>query len=218
MTGEATGAAKQLTKQGLHRREHLLDVATQALIEVGNAKSSMRDIAERAEVRLGHLQYYFPTRGDLIRAVLERTMDRSLRRVAEVTAPAGDVADPFGVSPEQLVTVLLSEQSDPLLVRLYVEIWAIAAKDEAVAAVTRAFYQRYVGLVVDFIERCQPDLSERRRWGRARVFVGLLEGISVLGSEIADTGSCADDEELAEIAVQILKGRPRDGCSAHSQE
>ncbi len=206
----ASGTEKQLTKQGMRRRESLLDAAEHVLIEVGNTQSSLRDIADRAGVRLGHLQHYFPTRADLVHAVLSRSLDRSLRRLAEVTGQAGgnekSGSDPGAASPEQLVAILLAEQDTPYLTRLYVEIWAIAARDEAVAAVTRGFYERYVGLISEFIARCQPTLPAQRRWGRARAFVGLFEGNALMRSEIAGAYSSAADEELTAAAVQVLNG------------
>lgn len=204
----SSGAAKQLTRQGRLRRESLLDAAEHMLVEVGDAESSLRDIANRAGVRLGHLQHYFPTRGELIHAMLKRVLDRSLRRLAgAATQGRGEdepAADVMTVSPEQLVAVLLAEQDDPFLTRLYVEIWAIAARDESVAEVAREFYQRYVGLVSEFISRRRPDLPAQRCWGRARAFVGLLEGNAVMRSEITGTDSPAADDELTAIAIRVL--------------
>lgn len=113
----------------------------------------MRAVAATAQTRLGHVQYCFPSRTELIAALLRRTLDRSLDRLAPLFVDAAAHIPP---DTEGLVRQLLAEHDDPRLVRVYAELWALAGRDEAVAAVTRAFYGAPRGL--------RPGgLEERRR-------------------------------------------------------
>ncbi|KUL53977.1 TetR family transcriptional regulator [Streptomyces sp. NRRL F-4489] len=213
MSEEKGGGKPQLTRQGSLRRTSLLDAAETVLIAKGNADASLRAIAGEAGVRVGHLQHYFPTRADLIKAVLERALDRSLERLAETTGLQMDSADPSVIEvpeggradPAEVVAVVLAEQEDPQLVRLYVEVWALAARDDEIAEVVRAFYRKYVAHVEAFVQQGRPEWSAEFCRARAETFVALVEGAALMRSGIAGSRSGAMDTQLAQQAVQLLR-------------
>lgn len=186
----------KLTRRGGVRRTSLLDAAETVLVARGNADASLRAIADEAGVRVGHLQHYFPARADLVKAVLERALDRSLERLAAATGPRTD--------PAEVVAAVLAEQEDPRLVRLYVEVWALAARDDDVAAVVRAFYRTYTGHVAAFLRQVRPDRTAAFCRARAETFVALIEGAALMRSGITGTRSEATDAQLAEQAVGLL--------------
>lgn len=69
--------------------ERLVTVATEAFLEHG-ANASLDDIAKRAEVGPGTLYRHFPTRQDLLDAVVDQWM----RSVLDEAQPLLDAADP----------------------------------------------------------------------------------------------------------------------------
>ncbi|MEV6560530.1 TetR/AcrR family transcriptional regulator [Nocardia sp. NPDC051756] len=189
------------TGKGAQRRAELLDAAEHILSESGHGELTMRAVATAAGVRLGHLQYYFPGRADLVAAVLERTLQRSRERLTPVFA---SVAQPD--SAEELVRTLLAEQDDPQLVRVYTELWALAGHDDAVAAVLRKFYGTYRSHVADVVRAGNPDLPEAVRDARAAVFTILIEGAALFRSGIAGERTAATDDALVATAVALLRG------------
>ncbi|RVW10493.1 TetR/AcrR family transcriptional regulator [Prescottella agglutinans] len=191
------------SSKGAQRQADLLDAAERVLATRGNANAALRDFAAEAGVRIGHLQHYFPTRADLIRAVLDRTLQRSLGRLSAVSGQ--DIAVTREAT-ERMLDVLLSEQDDPACVRLFREIWAIAGGDEETAAVVRAFYRAYVGHVAQRIACVRPDVTETRRIALAEAVVSLLEGSSVVRSDIGLRRSKAGDLELVRTAVTLIHG------------
>ncbi|MEV5436009.1 TetR/AcrR family transcriptional regulator [Streptomyces sp. NPDC052682] len=208
---KAADGKPQLTQQGTIRRTSLLDAAETVLVAKGHASASLRAIADEAGVRIGHLQHYFPARADLIKAVLERALDRSLERLADVTGLRVDPDDPSAIRPPRgradaadVVAVVLAEQDDPRLVRLYVEVWALAAKDDAIAHVVREFYEKYVAHVAAFIQLNQPERPAASCRARAETFVALIEGAALLRSGIAGTRSAQTDAHLADEAARLL--------------
>ncbi|MFI1968407.1 TetR family transcriptional regulator [Streptomyces cinnamoneus] len=207
MTAKPTGPGRgpAATGKGTERRVLLLDVAERILTESGHGALTMRAVATAAEVRLGHLQHYFPTRADLVAAVLRRCLDASLERLAPLLTGSG----PGGrTAPDVLVRRLLAEQDDPLVVRLYAEVWALAARDEAVATVVRDFYDGYRSHVADYVGSRQPGLPEDVRRVRADVFVMLVEGAALFRSGIAGHRRESTDTELVTRAVALLEGPP----------
>ncbi|MFF7792953.1 TetR family transcriptional regulator [Streptomyces sp. NPDC007991] len=208
---KTTGGKPQLTRQGSLRRTSLLDAAETVLVAKGNASASLRTIADAAGIRIGHLQHYFPTRADLIKAVLERALDRSLERLAEATGLRVSPDDPSDIQLPQgradtadVVAVVLAEQDDPRLVRLYVEVWALAARDDDTAQVVREFYRKYVTHVAALVRLNRPEWTADFCRARAETFVALVEGAALLRSGIAGTRSAATDADLARQAVRLL--------------
>ncbi|MGE2846699.1 TetR family transcriptional regulator [Rhodococcus sp. 2.95] len=163
--------------KGAARAAALLDAAEQVLTTQGNANSAMRDFAAAAGVRVGHLQHYYPTRADLIRAVMSRALTRSLDRLAVV--PDTDQSLSREES-EHFIGVLLGEQDDQATVRLYVEVWAIAAADQEVAVVLRDFYAQYIAHVERAVACAQPELDAAELGATAQTIVSLLEGSAIL--------------------------------------
>ncbi|MFE0377703.1 TetR/AcrR family transcriptional regulator [Streptomyces inhibens] len=205
------GKGSTLTRQGSIRRTSLLDAAEVVLVAKG-ADASLRAIAGEAGVRVGHLQHYFPTRADLIKAVLERALDRSLERLAETTGLRMVRDDPSAIgtpegpaNPDEVVAVVLAEQEDPQLVRLYVEVWALAARDDEIATVVREFYRKYVAHVEAFVQQGRPDWPGEFCRARAETFVALVEGAALMRSGIAGSRSAAMDAQLALFAVRLLR-------------
>ncbi len=119
------------TAKGSARRAALLDAAEATLVGGGHAALSLRAVAEAAGVRLGHLQYYFPTRDSLLEAVLDRLLSSSLDRLTASVPGLGSGRQWSSQPPERLIDLLLAEQNDPDLVRVFAELWALAARDEA---------------------------------------------------------------------------------------
>ncbi|MEU7135984.1 TetR/AcrR family transcriptional regulator [Streptomyces sp. NPDC046261] len=191
------------TGKGARKRAELLDTAEEILLASGHAELSLRAVATAAGVRLGHLQYYFPTRADLVSAVLGRALDRSLERLRPLLAGRDTAAGP---EPEPVVRALLAEHDDVHLVRLFAELWALAARDEAVAAAVRRFYGDYQDQVAAFLRTRNPGLTDAFCQGRARVFVMLMEGAALFRSGIAADRTETADTQLVAVATALLHG------------
>ncbi|GGS25072.1 TetR family transcriptional regulator [Streptomyces nojiriensis] len=194
-------AATGPTAKGRQRRTALLDAAEHVLTGAGGSELTLRAVAEEAGVRLGHLQYYFPTRAALLSALLDRILASSLERVTALT-----VAPAHGSGREALLDAILSDHDDPRLVRLFTEVWALAAHDEEAASAVRAFYGQYVTHVAAFVRDQAPGLSAAEAQHRAEVFVMLMEGAALFRSGVTGRRTAATDARLREAALTLLGG------------
>ncbi|MER5779553.1 TetR/AcrR family transcriptional regulator [Streptomyces sp. NPDC002039] len=192
------------TPKGRQRRTALLDAAERVLTSSGGSELTLRAVAEEAGVRLGHLQYYFPTRAALLSALLERVLSSSLERVTALTV---DTAHRSGY--EAVLDSLLSDHDDPRLVRLFTEVWALAAHDEEAAAAVRAFYDQYVAHVAAFLRDQAPGLTVAEAHHRAEVFVMLMEGSALFRSGITGRRTAGTDARLRETVLALLEGDVR---------
>lgn len=165
--------------KGRERQETILDAATAILIDEGYARLSTRKIAARAGIRPGNLQYYYRSKQDVVRAVLERYLDRAFETVEARVADAG------GTPADRLQSALdgiLADQESAASCRFFWELWALAARDAAVAEAMRAFYERYWRRLVALLVALNPSLGRPRAERRAALLIAMLEGLTLFRS------------------------------------
>jgi AcrR family transcriptional regulator len=176
VNGHRTGTA--VHRKGRDRVQSILDAAAAILIADGHAGLSARKVAARAGVRLGHLQYYFPTKQAVVRALLERYLERAAQSIAERIAAAA----PPETRLDAVLDVLLGDQRDPERSRFFWELWALAARDAAVANAMQAFYRGCWRTVVTGLLEVEPALGRPRAERRAALLIAMLEGLSLFRS------------------------------------
>lgn len=155
--------------KGRQRREQILDAAAATLTESGYADFSLRKVAERADIRLSNLQYYFPTLVELLSALFTRELDRARERFE-----ASDSQD-----LDTLLAMLLDEQTDTGSCRLFWELWALSARNRDIAKIMGEFYERYSAAVETLIARASPESLPARRRRRAILITAMIEGLSL---------------------------------------
>jgi AcrR family transcriptional regulator len=180
-----TGASKRhrpgtaVLPKGRERIEKILDAATGILIDEGYAQLSTRKIAARAGIRPGHLQYYYPTKQDVVRGLLERYLERATtafdERLSTSTAPAASRL-------EAALDGILRDQGDGESARFFWELWALAARDPAVAEAMQLFYRSYWKTLVRALLATEPALGRPRAERRAALLIAMLEGLSLFRS------------------------------------
>jgi AcrR family transcriptional regulator len=189
-----------VSAKGANRVDAILDAATRVLVTDGAGALALRRVAADVGIALGNIQYYFPTQEALIRALLDRVMLRASEGLRARVAEHGE-----GLGP--LLDALLEEHLDRDACRLFYELWALAARDKAVARALRGFYAEYVEAVGDALRSHDPAVSEVDALTRARLFVAGLEGLSLFRSGTVARGDATFDEAarrwlLATIGVE----------------
>ena len=169
-------AGTAVRDKGRRRDAAILDAATGLLVDEGYAQLSTRKIAARAGMHPGNLQYYYRTKADVVRALLERYLDDSLRAIEARIAAAGRTP---AARLRATVDGILDDQDSAGACRMFWEIWALAARDPAVARAARAFYGRYRDGLAAALLAVAPRLGPARAARRAALLVALFEGLTV---------------------------------------
>jgi AcrR family transcriptional regulator len=111
-------------------RRRLIEAALDSFGERGWHGVTVAVIAERAGVSRGAAQHHFPTREDLVAAAVDLLGEA---QIDELRAQAADL--PSGSSRiERVVEMVLNLYTGPLF-RAALQLWAVAATDEALRAV-----------------------------------------------------------------------------------
>jgi len=157
------------------RREQILAGARMCVLRKGFHAATTAEISAMAKVSVANLYQYFPTKDDLVRALIDAdlTSDLELLRIIEA---AGSFREGLGMA-----TRLVAEGGDvEQESRLRLEILAEASRNPAVAAVVKAADNRLVGALGELISRYQGrgELSDQfAPTIAARMLISLYDGL-----------------------------------------
>lgn len=111
VSGKRGGTVRRLP--AAERRDQLLDVAADILVEGGMRALTMERLAERAGVSKGLGYAYFQDAEETALALWDREVGEVYRRIEEATAGAGSLDDLFGLAVSAYLDVL--DERGPIL-------------------------------------------------------------------------------------------------------
>lgn len=145
-------------------REQVLATTLEMIAEEGLSKVTMAALAARLGTSGGHLLYYFGTRNGLLLETLrwsehEYAMERAPILEKAATRSRGEAPDVAAVVAFAEVYLAVDER-DPRW-QLWLELWARAPYDEALAAAQRAIDDEWHTDLVRLLADALPDLPHR---------------------------------------------------------
>ncbi len=178
-----------------NQREHILDVALQLMSERGSSAMSMRQLAAACEVQVAAIYHYFPSKGELLRSVVEER--RYSARLVELPVDL-QMSDPIEDRLRAVFDIFWQGALDeePVLRLLLGE----GLRNEPVALPTgAALLEVFHSGVVGFLECCVPELAERDTLAHlivAQIFSGFIR-------HIFQPDAPVDDIAAAQLAVVL---------------
>ena len=171
------------------RRERVIEAATELAATGGYDAVQMRDVAERADVALGTLYRYFPSKDHLLIATLGEWAEQLHQRLRQ--------KPPRGASPAERVTDVLQRASralerEPQLTAALVA--ALSSADPVVAEEKQAVYDVLHAMITLAVD--DADVDDRDGVVRVLGHVWFACLVSWAGG-MAETGRMADDLTLA---------------------
>ena len=148
------GESGRLAASQARRMRRIVDAAARLAEEGGFDAVRLRDVAEAAEVALGTLYKYFPSKEDVLLVALHEETDR-LESVMAARPPRG-------ASPLERLTHLFARATRGLVERpglARAGLRAVAASSEGVALKVAAFHLRMTRLIVAALRGEPPELG-----------------------------------------------------------
>ncbi|WP_329222957.1 TetR/AcrR family transcriptional regulator [Streptomyces sp. NBC_01485] len=190
-------------RKSAERREQILQAAYEAIDEHGE-RASLQDIADRVGVTQPALTYYFPTRDDLLLAVLER-------RDVLGKATAGGAARSENMV-ESMAASARHTTGHPGLAKLYVTLSAAATDPESPAH--SYFRDRYRTIAAEVTQ----DFEEQQRTGGiradepaehlARTLLAVLDGLQIQWMHDPTVDIAAIAETFTRMLVPVADPGP----------
>jgi AcrR family transcriptional regulator len=188
--------ARRTSTQALDTRsvtERILDGAETVLRRHGFAGFSTRRVADEAAIAVGNLTYHFPTKPELVRALIGRLTARYLNRLQEMLGTAGrDV--------ESLVRWLL-EEAVTESAWLFRELWAMALHDRAICDAVDDLYDELMAKVTATLAAAYPEANPQGVRDLVQFIALMSEGSAILyGTRRTRATS---HERMIDLAVRL---------------
>lgn len=195
------------------RRQQFVAAARTALATHGVAKTSVRVVATEAGVALATMQYIFPSKQELLRAVIEDVVDEVAQVLAESAATEHGLEHAIRQGLHTFWDRLVRGGRELQLLQYELTIYALRTPGHA--DVARLQYQRYAAVVADWCRRAAEQAGETAAvpFDRlARMIVAGVDGLILqYVSDPDDAGAHERLEALAEMVVGLA------GCAASEQ-
>lgn len=182
------------------KQAEILQCALVLLRETGDAGLTMRKLAERANMRLSNVQYYFPSKDDVLRAMVTVYFQECTQSVAELTATKGGATlrDRMG----HLIELGLSHgEGISDMCKIFREIWAISSRNPAVRACLMDYYREFADTLIAYLDI--QKVSEKQIDALVGLLVPYFEGYSVTAPALVLPVSDVQ-EMLTDMAMKIV--------------
>ena len=201
------------TSRGDVRCSAVIDVARRVLVKDGLDRFVLREIATRAGMKLGNLQYYFATRSDLLEAVIRAEFDRdvaAVRGVAQDTVDASKPDDELATLSEALLGTWLTDGGATVFATLSL----LSYHDDRFRRLNHEIYEAFYRELGDVIRRLDASIGETEVRARARLITAVIDGVAV--QTHAAAGNESTRTELLGRADALLMSIASGACGTTS--
>lgn len=185
------------------RAAAILHAATSLAREQGLSALTLRSVADRAGVASGLIAHYHPSMDDLVARVYTDLVTDEIRDIEALLDPEPDASGRF----RRLLATLLDGTREDLTV-VWVEGWALARRNAALATAVRTQMARWQQLLVDVVEQGRvegvfvTDQPAEVAWQ----LMGMIDGLNAQ-SLARDTDPARATAQMARAAEALLGAR-----------
>lgn len=171
----AGAPTENLRAQGVRTRNAIVRVARKLLLEEGSLEFSLRAVAQRAGVSISNLQYYFPNRLAVVRAVMAPIMDAYLD---DLQRSLGNSASPREAI-DALLGKVLSDARDPESVALWWHFVSMVATDDECARLFDEWYDTLTRGLAQLIRAVNPKCKPAESLQNASLLLAMADGLAL---------------------------------------
>jgi AcrR family transcriptional regulator len=156
--------------------EQILRAALSLLVEHGSSALTLRRIAAESGMNVGNLNYYFRSKDDLIRELLNAVISSYEDSFDAIMHEPGATAEE---RLEKLVTLILEDITTKKTTRFFPELWVLSNHDRFVQDRMEELYDRARVSLNELIAEINPALPEDERETLALFISASMEGLTV---------------------------------------
>ena len=156
--------------------ELILRAALRLLVEQGSKALTLRRIAAESGLNVGNLNYYFRSKEELIRELLDAVISSYEESFDAIVHDAGAPAE---ARLERLVSLILTDITTKKKTRFFPELWAMSNHDAFVQERMEELYARARVSLNELIAELNPALPADERETLALFISASMEGATV---------------------------------------
>ncbi|ULP48451.1 TetR/AcrR family transcriptional regulator [Mycolicibacter virginiensis] len=192
------------------REGQIVAAAMRVLSEVGVAGTTLRGVAAEAGIPLGTLHYVFPSKDQLLRAVIAAVMDDVVDAVRTDLQLDRGVAHALRQGVTNFWSTLV--ESDTGLQIMQYELAMYSVRSEGSGGLAQLQYERYTALVTDFCDQAAQTAGERCAVdfdSLGRLALALVDGLIVQYVTNPDPERARRDlDHAVDMVVQFADPQP----------
>ncbi|NHV28651.1 TetR/AcrR family transcriptional regulator [Burkholderia sp. D-99] len=181
--------------QGLRTRNTIVHVARELLLKGGPLTFSQRAVAAGAGISVSNLQYYFPTRLAVLRAVIEPAIDAYL---GELTRMLDSDASPDDVL-ERVLARSLSDAKDAQYGALFRHFLSFAAIDPECLKLFDGWYDTLTREIAKLLRTVNPAFDAADSLHVATLLIATADGLTM------QTGSARFTQRLDVMFMETAR-------------
>ena len=164
-------------------RQCLLQAALELLQTQGFSALTQARVAKLAGVRQSHLTYYFPTRNDLLKAVVEATSNALLELISNQDKP----------TLAKIRSVMVGMARQHFVPRLMLSLIMAAEEDPSLKVWLQSFNQEFINRLAAALRHVGLKIAK----GDLRLYLSALVGALVMGLSGTDAETAAKTVRMA---------------------
>ena len=206
----SSGSGRKLRAHGKRTRELVVQEAKKVLLEGGTLEFSLRTVARQAKISISNLQYYFPTRASLLRAIMEPIVARYVAKIGS------GVADEK-TARETLMSVLndnLNDVRDPEVSAIWLHFASLALTDSDSARVLDMAHEEVLPNLARLIRAAHPSVSAKDSRMLASLITAMVDGLvfQIGAGHRLNRSVAGIDKHLRDVVTLLIdsyRGSPR---------
>ena len=188
---------KTLSK-GARRRAGIIEIARTVMTTEGYSAFALRDIANRADMKLGNLQYYFPSKESLLEAVIRAEAANDLSLLVSELHEVGEPNAQIACFCETIITRWRGESG-----RIFTLMSFLANENELFAKIYHEVYRNFYAALIPILKSLDPDSTTATCNRRAMLITALIDGAP---AQVTQGKSQQLLNDVTTIAVSIATG------------
>jgi AcrR family transcriptional regulator len=180
----------------------IVKAAKRVFLRATDSGFSMRNVAKEAEMSMGAVQHFFPTRDELMAAMLEYVVNEYEAAYERVFSelPFNGEARLLGV-----IDYLALDLTRPQTRQFFFALWALSCHSPFAAALVEKMYSHHRRNLAAFVGAARPALSEEKCLEAAVQIAALIDGLMLFTAPGArHFGSRAAVARTVRAAVERL--------------
>lgn len=188
---------ESLSEKGRQRRARVLAEAKRILLEEGMDSLALRKVAKQIDIKLGHLQYYFPTRDDLLEAIFREAWERDEAILLEAKTLEG-----IGKVLASLMKAWAGDRG-----KVYLMLTLRSLYDKRFRALKEEIYQAFYQDLVNLLASVHSGRSKTDLLAKAKVITSMIDGAMIQSHSGSESNRRKQLDrlytDLAELATEV---------------
>jgi len=189
---------KKKPSKGELKRAEVVLLSRHTLVEEGYEAFILRDIAKRAGMTLGNLQYYFPSKESLLAAVITAEGEQDREVLAAMIQTQTTAEAQLSCFCHAIIRRWRGNSG-----RVFTTMMFLAQENPVFKAIYKDLYDHFYAALIPILERLDPNQQKATYTLRALLITSLIDG-----APIQLAGKHSDDfiTLVAEEALRIGAG------------